>query len=43
MAANQYLVLKHMRYILAVRSHPQTVGKFARLDSTWKAKLGLVI
>jgi putative transposase len=40
---NEYLEAQQIRHIFAARFHPQTVGKFERLNRTTKSKLGLVI
>jgi transposase InsO family protein len=40
---NDYLETQQIRHIFAARFHPQTVGKFERLNRTTKSKLGLVV
>ena len=40
---NDYLALQEIHHVYAARFHPQTVGKFARLNRTTKSKLGLVV
>jgi len=40
---NDYLESQEIRHIFAARFHPQTVGKFERLNRTTKSKLGLVV
>ena len=40
---NDYLETQKIHHIFAARFHPQTVGKFERLNRTTKAKLGLVV
>ena len=40
---NEYLELMQIRHIFTARLHPQTIGKFERLNRTAKDKLGLVI
>jgi putative transposase len=40
---NDYLEFQRIRHLFAARYHPQTVGKFERLNRTTKAKLGLVV
>ena len=40
---NEYLDLMQIRHLFAAALHPQTIGKFERLNRTAKAKLGLVI
>jgi transposase InsO family protein len=40
---NEYLAQVRIGHIYAARLHPQTVGKFERLNRTAKDRLGLVI
>jgi transposase InsO family protein len=40
---NEYLQQHAIRHLFAARMHPQTVGKFERLNRTAKDRLGLVL
>jgi len=40
---NEYLELQQIRHIFAARRHPQTVGKFERVNRTAKQKLRTVV
>jgi len=40
---NDYLQEQQIRHIFAARFHPQTVGKFERLNRTCKSKVGQVV
>jgi len=40
---NEYLDLMQIRHIFCAALHPQTIGKFERLNRTAQAKLGLII
>ena len=40
---NEYLETIGIRHIFAARRHPQTVGKFERLNRTAKSRLRLVV
>jgi transposase InsO family protein len=40
---NEYLKSQEIPHIFAARFHPQTVGKFERLNRTTKSKVGLVV
>ena len=42
-AFNEYLEEVGIRHIFAARMHPQTVGKFERLNRTAKSRLRLVV